>query len=774
MNPIDPELLSLTNELAKLGGSRKVKLSPISVFIRGINSNISSPVNNVNYISFIEENNQIIIRHPSSANDMRCYDISKYFPPTISNERVSADIVNKITTSVFDGFNINLISYGSTNTGKSQLLFGSSSDNMQYDSCEGLFGTLSANILRKIDQSNDKISLSISFWEIGQNKIIDLLENNKNNRIESPFQISAVTISNWEQIVSVWDIARYNSLNWKTLNSGYQIISNESNLFIQIKIYNETQQRVTTLNIIDLVGIQYMIRSIRSHITRDQIEQNKSKNINLFSLNKLLHHLCNLHLQNQDNNNDHKDIIQNVISESLLNNFIGPMLTQNAETIFIGTVSCNSNHYQASLRTIQILSRTLSIKVPCIHTPFNNHQTNQLPILSFQQFLKQWQSILYKHIIVEDSIKKQMKQYENMNSNNITKAIDDFNLSTDSIDDQLQELKKNIPQNILHSNSKTKAKFVNDENQNNNNKLKMKEEFSSLLDDILEPKMEQISQNSSIEHLTNDFTNAPTHHESYLASDDLQEMLKSTKYPTNSKNENIIKTQEDEANKTVVHLEFTNLRLENCKLKEEIRKLKSESKYSSIFDDYDREIKTLNKLLQNMSNDNKLLSLKTMQLKQDIAKYRLSSRNNINAKSDELKTVRILQKTLRETTKKLKEKEKELLALSSSQRHTDIRNRVLSTSKEEWYELSQALNDRESELSKSYLAQAETQANVDRLQLIVSELQHENNTLKVENKSLENEVATLRHLCKKINEDIKQRNQLNRVSKKWASLPSHR
>ena len=214
MNPVDPELLSLTNELAKLGGSRKVKLSRISVFIRGIYNN-SSPVNNVNFISYIEENNQIIIRHPSSANDMRCYDISKYFPPTISNDRVSADMVNKITTSIFDGFNINLITYGSTNTQKSQLLFGSSSDNVKYDSCEGLFGTLSANILRKIDQTNDKISLSTSIWEIDQNKIVDLLQN-KNDKIQSPFQISCVTISNWEQICSVWDIARYNSSNWKT------------------------------------------------------------------------------------------------------------------------------------------------------------------------------------------------------------------------------------------------------------------------------------------------------------------------------------------------------------------------------------------------------------------------------------------------------------------------------------------------------------------------------------------------------------------------------
>ena len=550
---------------------------------------------------------------------------------------------------------------------------------------------------------------------------------------------------------------------------------------------------------IDLVGCQHITRSIRSHISRDQIEQNKSKNVNLFSLNKLLHHLCNIHLQNQDknHNNSNKDLIQNVIAESLLNNFIGPMITQNAETIFIGTVSNNANDYQSSLRTIQVLSRTLSIKVPCMHTPWNHHKANQLSILSFQQFLQQWQSILYKHMILENSIQKQMKEYENnkasisplKNVGNITQAIEDFNLSMDSqqlmddqklntqiLDEKLQELKKNIPENIIQSKSppKSKSKLMDDENQNNSNQMKMKQEFSSLLDNILEPKSSQLTHKSLMDDLEKQIH--PNQEETYLASDDLQEMLKSTRsipeYQRKTKSESILEMQDHQASKTVVHLEFTNLRLENCKLKEEIRKLKSQSKYSSIFEDYDREITTLNKLLQNMSNDNKLLSLKTMQLKQELANHRLSI-NNTNAKNDELRTVRILQRTLRETTKKLKEKEAALMKLSSVTRHTDIRNRVLSTSKEEWYEMSQALNERENELGKSYLAQAQTQATVDRLQLIVTELQHENSTLKVENKSLENEVATLRHLCKKINDDIKQRNQLNRVSKKWASA-SHR
>ena len=216
MNPVDPELLSLTHELSKLGGSRKVKLSRISVFIRGIHNGQSPVDHNANFISFIDENNQIIIRHPSSANDMRCYEISKFFGPTVTNERVSADLVNKITNSLFDGFNVNLITYGASKTGKSNLLFGSSGDNMQYDSCEGLFGTLCANLLRKMDQSNDKISLSLTLWEIEREKVVDLLQTQKHNKVQSPFEITSVTVSNWEEVTSVWDIARHNSSNWKT------------------------------------------------------------------------------------------------------------------------------------------------------------------------------------------------------------------------------------------------------------------------------------------------------------------------------------------------------------------------------------------------------------------------------------------------------------------------------------------------------------------------------------------------------------------------------
>lgn len=303
----------------------------------------------------------------------------------------------------------------------------------------------------------------------------------------------------------------------------------------------------------------------------------------------------------------------------------------------------------------------------------------------------------------------------------------------------------------------------------------MKHEISTLLDDILQSK--PVPPFSS--------SHRREHEEEFLKSKDLQELIKIADTPKyadismqfedaeesklqskDCEEEELIKlcSNRKQEGQTVAHLEFANLRLQNCKLTEEIRKLKTQSKYSSIFEDYDREIETLQKMMDTMAGDHKQVLVKNLQLKHEVANLKLSG-----LKSGELKTVRVLQRTLRETEKKLKEKERALTKLTSSRRHTDIRNRVLQTSKDEWCEMSDMLNRRESELGKSYLAQAETQAMVERLQLEVTELTHENSTLRGQTKSLESEVTTLRQICKRINDDMKQKNQMKRVSKKWAS-----
>jgi len=323
---------------------------------------------------------------------------------------------------------------------------------------------------------------------------------------------------------------------------------------------------------------------------------------------------------------------------------------------------------------------------------------------------------------------------------------------------QLQELRKNIPQNVLHSDSNP----INKEQKGSNKQIK--QEITSLLDDILHSKPEQSVINEP--KIKNDMDTT----QKFIKAEDFENMMQTTNSGTAEKYH--VEDEEEKAkiengeDKTMTHLRFTNLRLENCKLREEMRKLKSQSKYSSVFDDYDLEIKKLNKLLESMGKDNKMISIKNMQLKHDLNNCRLSGNEN---KSAELKTVRSLQRSLRETTKKLKEREVELTKLTSNIRHSEIRIRVLQTSKNDTYDMAQTLSETKEELAKSYLAHAEVQAVLDKLRLQKTELEHENNTLQTQTKSLENEVMTLRRVCKKYNDDIKQNNQLHRVSKKWAS-----
>jgi len=835
MSAVDPQLLSLSKELAELGGSSNVKLSTISVHIRGIYSKESPADQKADFISFLEENNQIIIRHPSSANDLRCYEISNFFGPAVPNERVCADLVRRATSSLFDGFNANLIAYGASKTSKSTLLFGASRFNLQFDSIEGLLGALCADLLSKMDQNADKMSLSLSLWEIGMEKAVDLLRSEKQREIQSPSDITSVTVSKWGQIASVWDIARNNSSNWRSMPTGYELLPNESSLFVRIKLFNQTLHRVSTFNLIDLVGCPHLTRSLRPHISRERVEQNKAKNVSLFSLNKLLHHLCTVHVQRNEHQTAHRakrNPVENVIAESLLNHFIGPMLTENAETMFLGAVSCSAEDYQPSLRTIQVLSRTLSIKVPVMRTPWSQPRGSGPSMVSFQHFMAEWQSVLHRHAVIESNVQEQMARIEptsdrqrmendkeavdeNADSSNvphrdgrrspdrdrrrqevsdlpvvadsdavelcqspiapmdITQDIDAFNLSLDghelstqALDGQLQSLRLHIPQNAARGVAPSGRSM--ESRPENASSHDIKNEISSLLDDILEPKQVPPPPRSTKPRAENEDGD-------FLKSKDLEELIAMTDTPKYADfslgqhrdaaekqlaAERLEREQEDH---TAAHLEFANLRLQNCKLTEEVRKLKAQSKYSSLFADYDREIETLRKMNEAMASDQKLCLAKNLQLKHELNNFKLSGQ-----RAGELKTVRILQRSLRETTKKLQEKERALTKLTSSIRHTDIRNRVLQTSKDEWCEMSELLSRRESELGASYLAQAETQAVVERLQLQLTEMTHDNHSLRGQTESLENEVATLRQLCKRINDDMKHKNQMQRVSKKWA------
>ncbi|ETO29485.1 kinesin motor domain-containing protein [Reticulomyxa filosa] len=358
---LDPELLDLTNELNSFGGSRNVKLGNFLV-----SQDLQFNGTSADKVRFEESDTTIKVQNPSNLNDTRSYEISRFYNSSVSNERIFAQMATDITSNLLDGFNQNIVTYGVVQSGKTTFLFGHPNGS-QVLSCDGLFGTVVANIFRKIDEEPSfRYVLVLSCWEISDNsnEIKDLLQKSTsaanlsgNNKTKSStaFEPVVVQTSTWSEVCYVWDMCRENSSNFKKGKTNSEKINS---------IENKTKPKY----------IQ------KEFFLYQNIEQNKQRNINLFSFNKMLHFLCNIHSRTSHNSsicnsrsspkvhvkkNKHEeasikhptDIMNCVIHETLLNQVIAPIITNNCETLFIGFVFDDLLQYQSTLRTIQALSR---------------------------------------------------------------------------------------------------------------------------------------------------------------------------------------------------------------------------------------------------------------------------------------------------------------------------------------------------------------------------------------------------------------------------------
>ncbi len=135
------------------------------------------------------------------------------------------------------------------------------------------------------------------------------------------------------------------------------------------------------------MGSRPIAREMQPHISREMVKNNKKQNLSIFTFNKLLHYLCNVHSKSTGQMPEEKlkrtvsskakeqkrdlrakkyekerleseeEMINNIAHESILNRVLAPILTQNSETFILGVVSSHPNDYQATLRTVQMLSR---------------------------------------------------------------------------------------------------------------------------------------------------------------------------------------------------------------------------------------------------------------------------------------------------------------------------------------------------------------------------------------------------------------------------------
>ena len=209
------------------------------------------------------------------------YQFDEAFDDTISQEEVYKRTAKRIIPSVLEGFNVTVFAYGATGSGKTHTMMGSERiDNERATGAEGsnsICGIIPLTLIdiftglkekqQEATLPNEQWKLSVSFLEVYNEKIRDLLEP---NGINLPVQedpkaglvgVGRLSTKEADNADSVMSLLRYGNGNRKTHATDANNVSSRSHAVLQIilkQTWNNSKGknvlRESRVNLIDLAG----------------------------------------------------------------------------------------------------------------------------------------------------------------------------------------------------------------------------------------------------------------------------------------------------------------------------------------------------------------------------------------------------------------------------------------------------------------------------------------------------------------------------------------
>ena len=209
------------------------------------------------------------------------YQFDEAFNENVSQEEVYKRTAKRIIPSVLEGFNVTVFAYGATGAGKTHTMMGSERiDSERATGAEGnneVCGIIPLTLMdifeglkekkELADLPNEKWELSVSFLEVYNEKIRDLLEP---SGINLPVQedpkagivgVGRLARKKANNVNQVMDLLRYGNGNRKTHATDANNVSSRSHAVLQI-ILKQTWEnskgknvvRESRVNLIDLAG----------------------------------------------------------------------------------------------------------------------------------------------------------------------------------------------------------------------------------------------------------------------------------------------------------------------------------------------------------------------------------------------------------------------------------------------------------------------------------------------------------------------------------------
>ncbi|XP_052214785.1 kinesin-like protein KIF14 isoform X2 [Dreissena polymorpha] len=298
-------------------------------------------------------------------------------PEYVSQEQVYACLAQPLLVKAFEGYNTCLFAYGQTGSGKSYSIMGHGSDvGIIPRFCEELFSR--ADLVR--DHDKVKLHVEISFFEIYNEKIHDLLASNSHLGSGKDKKVKKTTLRVREhptlgpyvEGLSTFVVTSFDDVHgWITLGNknrataatGMNDKSSRSHSVFTIVL---TQTKTETLegqvhdhsitskiNLVDLAGSE---RQSQAQTSGERLREGANINKSLLTLGKVISQLAE---QSSQVNKRKKIFIP--YRDSVLTWLLKESLGGNSKTAMIATISPANHHIEETLSTLRYAQTARSI-----------------------------------------------------------------------------------------------------------------------------------------------------------------------------------------------------------------------------------------------------------------------------------------------------------------------------------------------------------------------------------------------------------------------------
>ncbi|XP_034190005.2 kinesin family member nebbish isoform X1 [Osmia lignaria lignaria] len=292
-----------------------------------------------------------------------------------SQETVFKNMVLPLVQNAFEGYNVCLFAYGQTGSGKSYSMMGQESlqiNTVLLDDEIGIIPRFCQDIFTRISASvNNKITVEISYFEIYNEKIHDLLTTVNNGVKSAPLKVrehpvfgpyivdlsqhcvqNYKDLQTWLKVGNSQRATAATGMNEKSSRSHsiFSIILTQTQINSQLNNESVDASRRSKINLVDLAGSERLSQTCASG---DRLKEGVSINKSLLTLGKVIASLA------ENTNNRKRGFVP--YRESVLTWLLKESLGGNSKTAMLGTVSPANIHIEETLATLRYACQARAI-----------------------------------------------------------------------------------------------------------------------------------------------------------------------------------------------------------------------------------------------------------------------------------------------------------------------------------------------------------------------------------------------------------------------------